>query len=78
MTKTHLMKNYLLTMARSLYIREIYKLWRPNLKKIINGLLPEIFTEIFIRETESHYNLQQCNDFRIPPICTTVVRVFLF
>ena len=33
-----------------------------------NGLSPEIFTEIFARETEPHYNLRLCNDFRIPSI----------
>ena len=36
--------------------------------KIKNGFLPELFTEIFARETESHYNLRRCNDFRIPSI----------
>ena len=34
--------------------------------KIKNGILSELFTEIFARETESHYNLRRCNDFRIP------------
>ena len=29
-----------------------------------------MFTDIFARETESHYNLSRCNDFRISPICT--------
>ena len=38
--------------------------------KIKNGLSPELFTEIFARETESHYNLRRCNDFRIPSIRT--------
>ena len=38
--------------------------------KIKNGLSPELFTEIFARETESHYNLRWCNDFRIPSIRT--------
>ena len=38
--------------------------------KIKNGLLPEIFTEIFACETESHYNLGQCSAFRIPSIRT--------
>ena len=38
--------------------------------KIKNGFLPEICTEIFTRETESHYNLRRCNDFRISSICT--------
>ena len=38
--------------------------------KIKNGLSPELFTEIFACETESHYNLGWCNDFRIPSICT--------
>ena len=38
--------------------------------KIKNGLWPEIFTEIFARETESHYNLGRCNDFRILSIQT--------
>ena len=38
--------------------------------KIENGLSPELFTEIFARETESQYNLRRCNDFRIPSIRT--------
>ena len=38
--------------------------------KIKNGLSPELFTEIFTHETESHYNLRWCNDFRIPSIHT--------
>ena len=38
--------------------------------KIKNVLSPEIFTGIFARETESHYNLRWCNDFRIPSIHT--------
>ena len=38
--------------------------------KIKNGLSPELFTEIFARETESQYNLRRCNDFRIPSIRT--------
>ena len=38
--------------------------------KIKNGFSPEHFTEIFARETESHYNLRRCNDFRIPSIRT--------
>ena len=36
--------------------------------KIKNGISPERFTEIFARETESHYNLRRCNNFRIPSI----------
>ena len=31
--------------------------------KIKNGLSPELFTEIFARETEFHYNVRWCNDF---------------
>ena len=38
--------------------------------KIKNGLSPELFTEIFARKTESHYNPRWCNDFRIPSIRT--------
>ena len=38
--------------------------------KIENGLSPELFTEIFARETEPHYNLRRCSDFRIPSIRT--------
>ena len=38
--------------------------------KIKNGLSPELFTEIFARERESHYNLMRSNDFRIPSIRT--------
>ena len=55
-------------MAKSLYITEIYKLWRPNFTILKNKLSPELLTEIFARETESHYNLTRCNDFRIPLI----------
>ena len=32
--------------------------------------MPELFTDIFARETESHHNLRLCNDFRIPSICS--------
>ena len=38
--------------------------------KIENGLSPELFTEIFTRETESYYNLRRCNDFRLPSFRT--------
>ena len=38
--------------------------------KIKNRLFRELFTEIFARETEFRYNLRQCNDFKIPSICT--------
>ena len=38
--------------------------------KIKNRILPELFTEIFACETESHSNLRRCNDFRIPSIHT--------
>ena len=38
--------------------------------KIKNGISPELFTEIFARETESQYSLRRCNDFRIPSIRT--------
>ena len=38
--------------------------------KIKNGYSPELFIEIFARETESHYNLRRCNDFRVPSIRT--------
>ena len=38
--------------------------------KIKIGLLPELCTETFALETESHYNLRWCNDFRIPSILT--------
>ena len=33
--------------------------------KIKKGNSPELFTEIFARETESHYNLRRCNELRI-------------
>ena len=53
------------------YFTEIYRLSFPNkLYKIKNGLSPDFITEIFARKTESHYNLKQCNGFRIPSICT--------
>ena len=38
--------------------------------KIKNGLLAEPSAKIFARETESHYNLRRCNDFRVPSIRT--------
>ena len=38
--------------------------------KIKNGLSQELFTEILAGETESHYNLRRCNDFRVPSVCT--------
>ena len=38
--------------------------------KIKNGLSPDLFTEIFACEAESHYNLRRCNGFRIPSIRT--------
>ena len=41
-----------------------------KLYKSRNGLSPEIFNEMFAHETESHYNLRRCNDFRIPSIRT--------
>ena len=37
---------------------------------IKHELSPELFTEIFTHETESHNNLRPCNDFRIPSIRT--------
>ena len=36
--------------------------------KIINGLLPEIMSEIFQIREESRYNLRYKSDFTIPPI----------
>ena len=38
--------------------------------KIKNGLSPELFTEIFPRESESLYNLGRCSNFRIPSVRT--------
>ena len=38
--------------------------------KIKNELSPEFFTEIFVHEKESYYNLRWCNAFRIPSVCT--------
>ena len=38
--------------------------------KIKNGLSSVLFTETFANETEFHYNLRRCNDFRIPSIRT--------
>ena len=49
MTKTHLMKNYILKMVQSLYIAEIYRFWQPHCTKLKNGLLTEFITEIFFR-----------------------------
>ena len=40
-----------------------------ELYKIKNGLSPELITEIFDRETESHYKVRRCSDFRIPFFC---------
>ena len=41
-----------------------------KLHKIKNEVSPEIFTKIFARATESHYNLRRCNNVRISLICT--------
>ena len=41
-----------------------------ELYKIKSRLSPEIISEIFASETESHYNLRRCNDLRIPSIRT--------
>ena len=47
--------------------------------KIKNGLSPDIFTEIFARQTESHYNLSaMISEYLQFVQFTTVVRVFLF
>ena len=69
-TKTHLTKNYLLKIAQSLYITDIYKLWRPNFTKLKMDFRQKFLLIFFARETESHYNLWRCNDFRIPSIRT--------
>ena len=61
----------LLTKYGSVSIRHKYiKALATEFYKIKNGLSPELFTEIFTRETESHYNLRRCNNFRIPSIRT--------
>lgn len=41
-----------------------------KLRKIKNGLSQEIFTEIFVLETKSYYNLRRWNDYKIPSIRT--------
>ena len=64
------MKNYLLKIAHSPYIAEIYKLWRRNFTKLKMDFRQNFFTKIFAREAESPYNLRRCNDFRIPSIRT--------
>ena len=69
MTKTHLMKNYLHKMAQSLYITEIYKLWRPNFTKLKMDFRQNFLLK-FLLVKQSHYNLRRCNDFRITSICT--------
>ena len=69
MTKTHLMRNYLLKMAQSLYITEIYKLWRPNFTKLKMDFRQNFLLK-FLLVKQSHYNLRRCNDFRITSICT--------
>ena len=63
----------------SIYYRNIQAL-AVKLFKIKNKLLPEIFTKIFARETETHYKLRRCNDIRISSIRTVYhgLRVFLF
>ena len=68
MRKTHFLKNYSPKMAQSLYITEICKLGRPNFTILKIELSPELLTEICAGETESHYNLTRCNDFRIPSV----------
>ena len=69
MSKTHLMWNYLLKMAQSLYITEIYKLWQPNFTKLKMDFHQNFLLK-FLRKTKSQYNLRQCNDFRIPSMRT--------
>ena len=63
----------------SIHIRNIQAL-AVELFKIKKKLSPEIFTEIFARETETYYKLRRCNDIRIPSIHTVYhgLRVFLF
>ena len=58
MAKTHLMKNYLLKMAQSLYITEIYMYWQPNCTKLKMDFRQKFFPEFFAREIEFHYNLR--------------------
>ena len=53
------MKSYVLEMAQS--ATESFK--------IKYGISPEIVPENFACETECHYNLRWCNDFRIAFIC---------
>ena len=69
MTKIHLMKNYLLRMAQSLYITEIYRLWQPNCAKLKMDICQKFLMK-FLLVKQSHYNLRQRNDFRIPSIRT--------
>ena len=69
MTKTHLVRNYLLKVAQSLYITEIHKLWRPNFTKIKMDFRQNFLLK-FLLVKQSHYNLRRCNDFRVTSICT--------
>ena len=67
MTKTHLMKNYLLKMAQSLYITEMCKLWQPNFTKLNMAFRQNFLLRILLVK-QSHYNLRRCSDFRISSI----------
>ena len=54
----------------SLYTFEKHTSFGDRILQIKNGISPELFTEIFARERESHYDLRRCNDFRRPSIRT--------
>ena len=61
------MRNYLLKMAHSLYITEIYKFWQRNIIKLNMDFRQNFLLRILLVK-QSHDNLRRCNDFRIPSI----------
>ena len=80
MKKTHFMRNYLLKMAESLYITEIYKLWRPNFVKLKmesrqNFLLKFLLVKQSLITISGGAMISEYLQF---VQFTTVVRVFLF
>ena len=79
MTKTYLMKSYLLKVAQSLYITEIYTLWQSNCTKLKMDFRQKLLLKLLLMK-QSHYNLRRRNDFKIPltRTVTTAARVFLF
>ena len=47
-----------------------HRLWQRNCTNFKMDFRKNLLQKFFARETESHYNLRRCNDFRIPSIGT--------